>query len=39
LDEVTALEAENKRLKRLLAEQLRAENLRLNKMLERFDVT
>lgn len=38
LDEVTALEAENKRLKGLLAEQLRAENLRLNKMLERFDV-
>ncbi|PDT50836.1 MULTISPECIES: hypothetical protein [Sinorhizobium] len=37
LDELAALEAENKRLKRLLAEQLRAQNLRLRQMLERFD--
>jgi hypothetical protein len=37
LDELAALEVENKRLKRLLAEQLRAQNLRLKKMLERFD--
>jgi hypothetical protein len=39
LDEVAALDAENKRLKRLLAEQLQAQNLQLKKMLERFDVT
>jgi hypothetical protein len=37
LDELAALEVENKRLKRLLAKQLRAQNLRLKKMLERFD--
>ncbi|OAP40247.1 hypothetical protein [Sinorhizobium americanum] len=37
LDELAALEAENKRLKRLLAEQLRAQNVRLKEMLERFD--
>ncbi|TCN34121.1 hypothetical protein [Sinorhizobium americanum] len=37
LDELAALEAENNRLKRLLAEQLRAQNLRLKEMLERFD--
>ncbi|NTH48919.1 hypothetical protein G6K98_30115 [Agrobacterium rhizogenes] len=37
--EVAALDAENKRLKRLLAKQLRAQNLQLRKMLERFDVT
>ena len=37
LDELAALEVENKRLKRLLAEQLRAQNLWLKKMLERFD--
>ncbi|NNU64733.1 MULTISPECIES: hypothetical protein [Rhizobium] len=37
-EEVTALDAENKRLKRLLAEQLLAQNLQLTKMLERFDV-
>ncbi|MDW9500546.1 hypothetical protein CN074_13005 [Sinorhizobium medicae] len=37
LDELAALEADNKRLKRLLAEQLRAQNLWLKKMLERFD--
>jgi hypothetical protein len=38
-DEVAVLHAENKRLKRLLAEQLHAENLQLKKMLERFDLT
>ncbi|OCJ02512.1 hypothetical protein A6U85_30580 [Agrobacterium sp. 13-626] len=37
LGEVAALDAENKRLKRLLAKQLRAQNLQLRKMLERFD--
>ncbi|PDT51255.1 MULTISPECIES: hypothetical protein [Sinorhizobium] len=37
LDELAALDADNKRLKRLLADQLRAQNLRLMKMLERFD--
>ncbi|QKN18895.1 hypothetical protein HR059_26840 (plasmid) [Sinorhizobium meliloti WSM1022] len=36
-DELAALDADNKRLKRLLAERLRAQNLRLKKMLERFD--
>ncbi|WP_325053508.1 hypothetical protein [Sinorhizobium medicae] len=36
-DELAVLEAENKRLKRLLATQLHAQNLRLKKMLERFD--
>ena len=35
-DEVAALEAENKRLKRLLAKRLHAENLQLRKMLERL---
>lgn len=39
LDEVAALDAENKRLKRLLAEQLYAQNLQLKRMLERFDLT
>ncbi|MCO5966666.1 hypothetical protein [Sinorhizobium meliloti] len=39
LEEVAALDAENKRLKSLLAEQFRAENLELKKMLERFKVT
>ncbi|PJR10227.1 hypothetical protein [Sinorhizobium meliloti] len=38
LDELAALETDNRRLKRLLAEQLRAQNLWLKKMLERFDV-
>ncbi|MGH0241887.1 hypothetical protein NKY70_32035, partial [Sinorhizobium meliloti] len=33
LDELATLEADNKRLKRLLAEQLRAQNLWLKKML------
>ncbi|MBB3458736.1 hypothetical protein FHT86_007062 [Rhizobium sp. BK313] len=37
-DEVAALDAENRRLKRLLAEQLHAQNLQIKKMLERFDV-
>ncbi|NTF59394.1 hypothetical protein G6K93_31340 [Agrobacterium rhizogenes] len=36
-DEVAALDAENKRLKRLLVERLFAQNLQLEKMLERFD--
>ncbi|PDT44186.1 hypothetical protein CO661_30825, partial [Sinorhizobium fredii] len=36
LDELAALDADNKRLKRLLAEQLRAQNLWLKKKLERF---
>ncbi|WFU50741.1 hypothetical protein [Sinorhizobium terangae] len=35
-DELAAVDADNKRLKRLLAEQLRAQNLWLKKMLERF---
>ncbi|QFI69478.1 hypothetical protein EKH55_4604 [Sinorhizobium alkalisoli] len=35
-DELVALEADNRRLKRLLAEQLSAQNLWLKKMLERF---
>ncbi len=38
-DDLTALDAENRRLKRLLAEQLWAENAKLTKMLERFDST
>lgn len=38
LDELIALDVENKRLKRLLAEQLRVQNLQLKKMLERFDI-
>jgi hypothetical protein len=37
-DELTALDAENKRLNRLLAEQLHAQNAQLKKMLDRFDV-
>ncbi|MQX77210.1 hypothetical protein GHK80_13585 [Sinorhizobium medicae] len=36
-DELAALDADNKRLKRLLAERLRAQNFRLKRMLERFD--
>ncbi|WEJ08677.1 hypothetical protein N0Q90_00810 (plasmid) [Sinorhizobium sp. M103] len=39
LEDLAALDAENKRLKRLLAEQLYAQNLQLKRMLERFDVT
>lgn len=38
-DELAVLDAENKRLKRLMAEHLRAENSKLKKMLERFRVT
>ncbi|MDW9428596.1 hypothetical protein GOB07_24630 [Sinorhizobium meliloti] len=38
LDELAALEADNKRLKRLLAKQLHAQNMQLKKMLARFDV-
>lgn len=38
-DDLTALDAENRRLKRLLAKQLWAENAKLTKMLERFDFT
>ncbi|CAN7669932.1 hypothetical protein LJR255_005265 [Pararhizobium sp. LjRoot255] len=37
-DEVAALDAENKRLRRLLAEHLHAQNLQLKKMLARFGV-
>ncbi len=37
VDELATLNADNKRLKRLLAEQLRVQNLWLKKMLERFD--
>ncbi|PKA42794.1 hypothetical protein N2599_23275 (plasmid) [Rhizobium sullae] len=37
-DELAALDAENKRLNSLLAEQLHAQNVQLKKMLERFDV-
>lgn len=37
-DELAVLDAENKRLKRLLAEQLQAQNLQLRKMLERLEV-
>ncbi|WP_457661399.1 hypothetical protein [Sinorhizobium medicae] len=37
VDELATLDADNKRLNRLLAEQLREQNLRLKKMLERFD--
>ncbi len=38
LDELAALDADNRRLKRLLAEQLHAQNLQLEKMLARFDM-
>ncbi|WP_026617144.1 hypothetical protein [Ensifer aridi] len=37
LEELAALEADNKRLKRLLAEQLRSQNVQLKTMLARFD--
>ncbi|PDT45095.1 hypothetical protein CO661_24930, partial [Sinorhizobium fredii] len=37
LDELAALDADNERLKRLLAERLHAQNLWLKKKLERFD--
>ncbi len=36
VDELVLLEAENRRLKKLLAETLRAENTQLRRMLERF---
>jgi hypothetical protein len=39
LEEVTALDSENKRLKSMLAEQLYAQNIQLRRMLERFDVS
>ncbi|WP_087006344.1 hypothetical protein [Rhizobium sullae] len=39
LEEVATLDAENKRLKKLLTEQLHRQNLQLKKMLERYDVT
>ena len=39
LEEVTALDSENKRLKSMLAEQLYAQNMQLRRMLERFDVS
>ncbi|MQX13443.1 hypothetical protein GHK62_01345 [Sinorhizobium terangae] len=35
-DELALLDAENKRLRQLLANQLRAQNAELKKMLERF---
>ncbi|MBB4189060.1 hypothetical protein GGE07_005740 [Sinorhizobium terangae] len=38
-DELAALEAENQRLKALLAARIHAENLQLKRMLERFKVT
>ncbi|PSS59986.1 hypothetical protein C6558_35440 [Ensifer sp. NM-2] len=36
LDDLAALDAENKRLRQLLANQLRAQNAELKRMLERF---
>jgi hypothetical protein len=39
LEEVTALDSENKRLKSMLAEQLYAQNIQLRRMLKRFDVS
>lgn len=39
LDEIAALDAENKRLKLLLAEHLRKQNLQLKQMLGRFDLS
>lgn len=35
-DDLAALEAENKRLRQLLADRLRSENVELRRMLERF---
>lgn len=37
LQEVAALELENKRLRKMLAEVLRTENVQIRRMLERFD--
>jgi hypothetical protein len=37
LEEVAALDSENKRLRRMLAEVLCAENVQIRRMLERFD--
>ncbi len=37
LQEVTALDLENKRLRSILAEVLRAQNEQIRRMLERFD--
>ncbi|ASY60886.1 hypothetical protein SJ05684_a40170 (plasmid) [Sinorhizobium sojae CCBAU 05684] len=37
-DELATLEAENKRLKRLLAERILTQNLQLKKMLDRFNL-
>ncbi|MCA1371536.1 hypothetical protein I6F15_30095 [Bradyrhizobium sp. BRP14] len=37
-DELATLEAENKRLKRLLAERILAQNLQLKRMLDRFNL-
>ncbi|KSV66916.1 hypothetical protein N185_31735 [Sinorhizobium sp. GW3] len=36
LEELVSLDAENSRLRKLLGEQLRAQNVTLKKMLERF---
>jgi hypothetical protein len=38
IDELVTLDAENRRLKALLAEHIRQQNLRLREMLDRFDV-
>jgi hypothetical protein len=38
LEDLASLDADNKRLKRLLAEQLRSQNVQLRKMLERFAI-
>jgi hypothetical protein len=38
IDELVTLDAENPRLKALLAEHIRQQNLRLREMLDRFDV-
>ena len=39
VDEIAELDAENKRLKQLLVEHLRDQNLALKQMLERFDLS
>ena len=39
VDELVALDAENRRLKALLSKQLHQQNIRLRKMLERFGVS
>jgi hypothetical protein len=39
LEVIAALDAENKRLRKVLVEHLRGQNLRLKQMLERFDLS